>query len=74
MIVKITYFMVELWQLDLHLFSLEKMVLSLLTDRRDHVELPRDRVGFLGAEESAAKFILVNIVASFSPGTVISVG
>lgn len=48
---KITYFMVELWQLDLHLLSLEKMVLGLLTDRRDHVELPSDRVGFLGAEE-----------------------
>lgn len=48
---KITYFMVELWQLDLHLLSLEKMILGLLTDRRDHVELPSDRVGFLGAEE-----------------------
>jgi hypothetical protein len=63
-IVEITYFMVELRQLDLHLLSLEKMVLSLLTDRRDHVELPCDRVGFLGAEESAAKFILMGIGAS----------
>lgn len=57
MILKITYFVVELWQLDLHLLPLEKMVLGLLTDGWDHVELPCDRVGFLGTEGIATEFM-----------------
>lgn len=40
--------MVELRQLDLHLLSLEKMVLGLFTDGWDHVELSRDGIGLLG--------------------------
>lgn len=54
-IVKITYFMVELWKLDLHLLSLEKMVLGLFTHGRDHIELPGYGVGFLGRKETAAR-------------------
>lgn len=59
MIVKITYFMVELWQLNLHFLPLEQMVLSLFTDWRDHIELSCYRIGFLGRNKIATGFILM---------------
>ena len=43
----LTYLVIELRQLDLHLLPLEHVVLGLLTDGRDQVELPRHRVRLL---------------------------
>lgn len=45
--------MVQLWELRLHLFPLEHVVLSLLADRGDEVELPGHGVGLLGWEREA---------------------
>lgn len=45
-----TYLVEQLWQLDLHLLSLEHVVFSLLTDGWDQVELPSHRVGLLSTE------------------------
>jgi hypothetical protein len=56
--------MVELWQLDLHFLSLKKVVLSLFTDWRDHIELPCHRIGFLGRNEIATEFIPMSKKAS----------
>lgn len=51
--------MVELWKLNLHFLSLEKMIFSLFTDWRDHVELSGYRIGFLGRNQIVTGFILV---------------
>ena len=39
--------MIELWELSLHLFPLEEVILGLLTHWRDEVELPGYRVRLL---------------------------
>jgi len=43
----LTYLMEEFRQLYFHLLSLEHVIFSLLTDRRDQVKLSRHRVRFL---------------------------
>lgn len=55
---KITYLMVEFWELNLHFLPLEKMVLSLFTDGWDHIELSCYGIGFLGRKKIASEFIL----------------
>lgn len=52
-----TNLVVELWQLRLHLLSLEQMVLSLFTHWRNQIELSGHGVGFLGwgAEETGVR-------------------
>lgn len=45
--------------MNFHFLSLEKMVLGLFTDWRDHIELSCYRIGFLGREKIAAGFILM---------------